>query len=187
MAALAQLGERQTEDLKAPCSIHGGGISFFLTEYVVNCCPHPGNILSVSSALQNCIMWPSIVTFFRSSGRQQVWGISPKNRVWLAFVNSQSDRPSIPQHFVLTMPVKNLFLVPTSVLNFRWTFPVSTSGQWLTKECVWSHRPETIGAPNCIIWGGTFPDFQSCWIKLISDVNFFHLTPLVPMAKNTKY
>ena len=28
MAALAQLGERQTEDLKAPCSIHGGGISF---------------------------------------------------------------------------------------------------------------------------------------------------------------
>ena len=24
-AALAQLGERQTEDLKAPCSIHGGG------------------------------------------------------------------------------------------------------------------------------------------------------------------
>ena len=28
-AALAQLGERQTEDLKAPCSIHGGGIYFF--------------------------------------------------------------------------------------------------------------------------------------------------------------
>ena len=28
MAALAQLGERQTEDLKAPCSIHGGGITF---------------------------------------------------------------------------------------------------------------------------------------------------------------
>ena len=28
-AALAQLGERQTEDLKAPCSIHGGGIFFF--------------------------------------------------------------------------------------------------------------------------------------------------------------
>ena len=27
-AALAQLGERQTEDLKAPCSIHGGGIRF---------------------------------------------------------------------------------------------------------------------------------------------------------------
>ena len=27
-AALAQLGERQTEDLKAPCSIHGGGIYF---------------------------------------------------------------------------------------------------------------------------------------------------------------
>ena len=27
-AALAQLGERQTEDLKAPCSIHGGGIVF---------------------------------------------------------------------------------------------------------------------------------------------------------------
>ena len=27
-AALAQLGERQTEDLKAPCSIHGGGIAF---------------------------------------------------------------------------------------------------------------------------------------------------------------
>ena len=27
-AALAQLGERQTEDLKAPCSIHGGGIHF---------------------------------------------------------------------------------------------------------------------------------------------------------------
>ena len=25
-AALAQLGERQTEDLKAPCSIHGGGM-----------------------------------------------------------------------------------------------------------------------------------------------------------------
>ena len=30
MAALAQLGERQTEDLKAPCSIHGGGIFFKL-------------------------------------------------------------------------------------------------------------------------------------------------------------
>ena len=29
-AALAQLGERQTEDLKAPCSIHGGGIIFFI-------------------------------------------------------------------------------------------------------------------------------------------------------------
>ena len=29
-AALAQLGERQTEDLKAPCSIHGGGIVFFI-------------------------------------------------------------------------------------------------------------------------------------------------------------
>ena len=29
-AALAQLGERQTEDLKAPCSIHGGGIIFIL-------------------------------------------------------------------------------------------------------------------------------------------------------------
>ena len=28
-AALAQLGERQTEDLKAPCSIHGGGMLFF--------------------------------------------------------------------------------------------------------------------------------------------------------------
>ena len=27
-AALAQLGERQTEDLKAPCSIHGGGRYF---------------------------------------------------------------------------------------------------------------------------------------------------------------
>ena len=27
-AALAQLGERQTEDLKAPCSIHGGGRLF---------------------------------------------------------------------------------------------------------------------------------------------------------------
>ena len=27
-AALAQLGERQTEDLKAPCSIHGGGKIF---------------------------------------------------------------------------------------------------------------------------------------------------------------
>ena len=31
-AALAQLGERQTEDLKAPCSIHGGGIFFDLDE-----------------------------------------------------------------------------------------------------------------------------------------------------------
>ena len=29
-AALAQLGERQTEDLKAPCSIHGGGILFHI-------------------------------------------------------------------------------------------------------------------------------------------------------------
>ena len=28
IAALAQLGERQTEDLKAPCSIHGGGTLF---------------------------------------------------------------------------------------------------------------------------------------------------------------
>ena len=31
-AALAQLGERQTEDLKAPCSIHGGG-TFLLSDY----------------------------------------------------------------------------------------------------------------------------------------------------------
>ena len=29
-AALAQLGERQTEDLKAPCSIHGGGNYFMI-------------------------------------------------------------------------------------------------------------------------------------------------------------
>ena len=35
MAALAQLGERQTEDLKAPCSIHGGGISFSLHQLFV--------------------------------------------------------------------------------------------------------------------------------------------------------
>ena len=35
MAALAQLGERQTEDLKAPCSIHGGGISFSLRQLLV--------------------------------------------------------------------------------------------------------------------------------------------------------
>ena len=27
-AAIAQLGERQTEDLKVLCSIHGGGIFF---------------------------------------------------------------------------------------------------------------------------------------------------------------
>ena len=33
MAALAQLGERQTEDLKAPCSIHGGGKAFVLIIY----------------------------------------------------------------------------------------------------------------------------------------------------------
>ena len=32
-AALAQLGERQTEDLKAPCSIHGGGILFISLFY----------------------------------------------------------------------------------------------------------------------------------------------------------
>ena len=32
-AALAQLGERQTEDLKAPCSIHGGGILFQCCDY----------------------------------------------------------------------------------------------------------------------------------------------------------
>ena len=32
-AALAQLGERQTEDLKAPCSIHGGGTSFSKTSF----------------------------------------------------------------------------------------------------------------------------------------------------------
>ena len=35
MAALAQLGERQTEDLKAPCSIHGGGISFSLRQLFI--------------------------------------------------------------------------------------------------------------------------------------------------------
>ena len=35
-AALAQLGERQTEDLKAPCSIHGGGISFFINLNIFN-------------------------------------------------------------------------------------------------------------------------------------------------------
>ncbi len=29
LAAIAQLGERQTEDLKVPGSIPGGGISFF--------------------------------------------------------------------------------------------------------------------------------------------------------------
>ena len=37
MAALAQLGERQTEDLKAPCSIHGGGISFSLINNYLSC------------------------------------------------------------------------------------------------------------------------------------------------------
>ena len=30
MAAIAQLGERQTEDLKVPGSIPGGGIFFFI-------------------------------------------------------------------------------------------------------------------------------------------------------------
>ena len=35
-AALAQLGERQTEDLKAPCSIHGGGMVFLLVNYFFN-------------------------------------------------------------------------------------------------------------------------------------------------------
>ena len=35
-AALAQLGERQTEDLKAPCSIHGGGTSFSKTRFFRN-------------------------------------------------------------------------------------------------------------------------------------------------------
>ena len=36
-AALAQLGERQTEDLKAPCSIHGGGTFFTLSSQVSKC------------------------------------------------------------------------------------------------------------------------------------------------------
>jgi hypothetical protein len=30
VAVIAQLGERQTEDLKVPCSIHGHGTIFFL-------------------------------------------------------------------------------------------------------------------------------------------------------------
>ena len=30
MASIAQLGERKTEDLKAPCSIHGRSIMFCL-------------------------------------------------------------------------------------------------------------------------------------------------------------
>ena len=59
--------------------------------------------------------------------------------------------------------------------HFRFYFRRPESGLWLTKECVWSQRPETIGAPNCIIWGGTLPDFQSCWIKLSLDGNFYHL------------
>ena len=33
LAALAQLGERQTEDLKAPCSIHGGGTLIFFNVF----------------------------------------------------------------------------------------------------------------------------------------------------------
>ena len=33
-AALAQLGERQTEDLKAPCSIHGGGMCFWISFFI---------------------------------------------------------------------------------------------------------------------------------------------------------
>ena len=37
IAALAQLGERQTEDLKAPCSIHGGGTFFTLSSQVSKC------------------------------------------------------------------------------------------------------------------------------------------------------
>ena len=32
-ASVAQLGERQTEDLKVPCSIHGGSKSFFMTYF----------------------------------------------------------------------------------------------------------------------------------------------------------
>ena len=42
-AALAQLGERQTEDLKAPCSIHGGGTHFCIIgldeDYISNHIP----------------------------------------------------------------------------------------------------------------------------------------------------
>ena len=33
-AALAQLGERQTEDLKAPCSIHGGGNFLIFASFI---------------------------------------------------------------------------------------------------------------------------------------------------------
>ena len=36
-AALAQLGERQTEDLKAPCSIHGGGTFLLPTDNCFLC------------------------------------------------------------------------------------------------------------------------------------------------------
>ena len=34
VALIAQLGERQTEDLKVPCSIHGQGINFFACDYM---------------------------------------------------------------------------------------------------------------------------------------------------------
>ena len=48
IAALAQLGERQTEDLKAPCSIHGGGIFFHFKWYFENVI-ELGNAISIPS------------------------------------------------------------------------------------------------------------------------------------------
>ena len=38
-ALIAQLGERQTEDLKAPCSIHGQGNTLFVT-FIVTATTH---------------------------------------------------------------------------------------------------------------------------------------------------
>ena len=49
IAALAQLGERQTEDLKAPCSIHGGGIYFCLIGFIQKQMIHINNGLISSS------------------------------------------------------------------------------------------------------------------------------------------
>ena len=57
-AALAQLGERQTEDLKAPCSIHGGGkVLDFLNDTTKTILI----FLEHANCDDNCILLESIV------------------------------------------------------------------------------------------------------------------------------
>ena len=62
-AAIAQLGERQTEDLKVPGSIPGLGILFHVHLYVVSCLALSCSVVSVLCGVFVCVMFLRRVSF----------------------------------------------------------------------------------------------------------------------------